>query len=132
MNNQRPPLIERVAAGIATHPRFVLPVVLALALLAGWGTSTIKIYTARNALFPKQVDVYRRLENFLQKFGAVSELVVVVENGSPEDLKTFATGLAARLRRLLNRCERRRRICGPNTAGRAGRRPRYDLADCPR
>jgi predicted RND superfamily exporter protein len=99
MNNPRPPLLERAAAAIATHPRFVLLVVLALALLAGWGTSTIKIYTARNALFPKQVDVYRRLENFLQKFGAVSELVVVIENGSQEELKQFATELAMRLRR---------------------------------
>ncbi len=100
MNTPRPPLIERVAAAIATHPRFVLLVVLALALLAGWGASTIKIYTARNALFPRHVDVYRRLENFLQKFGAVSELVVVVENGSQEELKTFATELAVRLRRM--------------------------------
>jgi len=88
-----------VAAAIATHPRYVLLVVLALALLAAWGTSTIKIYTARNALFPRHIDVYRRLENFLQKFGAVSELVVVVEDGSQEELKTFATELAVRLRR---------------------------------
>lgn len=100
IQNQRPPLIEKLAAGIATHHRYVLLAVLALALLAGWGTSTIKIYTARNALFPRQVDVYRRLENFLQKFGAVSELVVVVENGPQDELKAFATELAARLRRL--------------------------------
>jgi predicted RND superfamily exporter protein len=100
MHNSRPPLIERVAASVATHPRFVLLVVLALALLAGWGTSTIKIYTARNALFPRHIEVYRRLENFLQKFGAVSELVVVVENGPQDELKAFATELALRLRRL--------------------------------
>ena len=99
IKDQRPPLIEQVAAAIATYPRYVLLVVLALAILAGWGTSTIEIYTARNALFPRHIDVYRRLENFLQKFGAVSELVVVVENGSQEELKTFATELAVRLRR---------------------------------
>jgi predicted RND superfamily exporter protein len=97
IKDQRPPLIEQVAAAIATHPRFVLLVVLALALLAGWGTSTIEIYTARNALFPRHVDVYRRLENFLHKFGAASDLVVVVENGPQEDLKAFATALAASL-----------------------------------
>ncbi len=99
INKQSPPLIERAAAGIATHPRFVLLVVLVLALVAGWGTSTIRIYTARNALFPKHVDVYRRLESFLQKFGAVSELVVVVESAPQDDLRAFATELAARLRR---------------------------------
>jgi len=96
--DQRLPLIEKVAGGIATHPRFVLLVVLVLALLAGWGTSTIRIFTARNALFPKGVVVYQRLEGVLQKFGAVSELVVVIEQGQQEDLKVFATELAARLR----------------------------------
>ncbi len=98
IKDQRPPLIEQVAAAIATYPRYVLLVVLALAILAGWGTSTIEIYTARNALFPRHVDVYRRLENFLQKFGAASELVVVVEKGPQEELKAFATELAVRLR----------------------------------
>lgn len=99
IQNERPPLIERVAAAIATYPRYVLLAVMALVLLAAWRTSTIEIFTARNALFPRQVDVYRRLEGVLQKFGAVSELVVVVENGSQDELKAFATELAARLRR---------------------------------
>ena len=66
--------------------------------MAAWGTSTLKIYTARNALFPKYIDVYQRLESFLQKFGAVSELVVVVEDAPQAQLKEFATELAGRLR----------------------------------
>ena len=80
IKNQRPPFIEKVAATIAKHPWRVLFVVVVLAGFAVWGVSTLKIYTARNALFPKYIDVYQRLESFLQKFGAVSELVVVVED----------------------------------------------------
>jgi predicted RND superfamily exporter protein len=75
-----------------------LIVVFFVAVLAAWGSSTLKIYTARNALFPKYIDVYQRLESFLQKFGAVSELVVVVEDAPQVQLKEFATELAGRLR----------------------------------
>ena len=42
--------------------------------------------------------MYQRLESFLQKFGAVSELVVVVEDAPQAQLKEFATELAGRLR----------------------------------
>ena len=76
----------------------MLIAVLVVTVLAAWGSSTLKIYTARNALFPKYIDVYQRLESFLQKFGAVSELVVVVEGAPQEQLKEFATELAVRLR----------------------------------
>ena len=86
------------AATIAKHPLRVLFVVVVLAGFAVWGVSTLKIYTARNALFPKYIDVYQRLESFLQKFGAVSELVVVVEDAPQAQLKEFATELAGRLR----------------------------------
>ena len=98
IKNQRPPFIEKVAATIAKHPWRVLFVVVVLAGFAVWGVSTLKIYTARNALFPKYIDVYQRLESFLQKFGAVSELVVVVEDAPQAQLKEFATELADRLR----------------------------------
>ena len=98
IKKQRPPFIENVAASIAKHPWHVLFVVLLLTGLAVWGVSTLKIYTARNALFPKYIDVYQRLESFLQKFGAVSELVVVVEDAPQAQLKEFATELAGRLR----------------------------------
>ena len=99
IKNQRPPFIEKVAETIAKHPWRVLLVVVVLAVFAVWGVSTLKIYTARNALFPKYIDVYQRLESFLQKFGAVSELVVVVEDAPQAELKEFATQLAGRLRR---------------------------------
>ena len=92
------PFIEKTARAIARYPWRVLTVVFVLAGLAAWGTSTLKIYTARNALFPKYIDVYQRLESFLQKFGAVSELVVVVEDAPQAELKEFATELAGRLR----------------------------------
>ena len=96
--NQHTPLVEKVAATIAKHPWHVLLVVLLLTGFAAWGVSTLKIYTARNALFPKHIDVYQRLESFLKKFGAVSELVVVVEGAPPKQLKEFATELTGRLR----------------------------------
>ena len=76
----------------------MLLLVLVLTGLSAWGSSNIKIFTARNAIFPKYIDVYQRLESFLQKFGAVSELVVVVEDAPQAQLKEFATELASRLR----------------------------------
>ncbi|MDX1778052.1 MAG: MMPL family transporter, partial [Thermodesulfobacteriota bacterium] len=96
--NQHTPLVEKVAATIAKHPWHVLLVVLVLTVFAAWGVSTLKIYTARNALFPKYIDVYQRLESFLKKFGAVSELVVVVEGVPKNQLRGFSTELADRLR----------------------------------
>ena len=96
--NQHTPLVEKVAATIAKHPWHVLLVVLVLTGFAVWGVSTLKIYTARNALFPKHIDVYQRLESFLKKFGAVSELVVVVEGVPKNQLREFSTELAVRLR----------------------------------
>jgi predicted RND superfamily exporter protein len=92
------PFIEKTARAIARYPWRVLIVVFVVTVLAAWGSSTLKIYTARNALFPKYIDVYQRLESFLQKFGAVSELVVVVEDAPQVELKEFATELAGRLR----------------------------------
>lgn len=76
----------------------MLLVVLVLTVLSAWGSSKIRIFTARNAIFPKYIDVYQRLDSFLQKFGAVSELVVVVEDAPQEQREAFATELASRLR----------------------------------
>lgn len=98
IENERSSLLERLAAAIAHHPWKVLLLVMVVAGLAVRETSTIKIYTARNALFPRHVDVYRRLDSFLQKFGAVSELVVVVEDAPQTRLREFASELADRLR----------------------------------
>ena len=89
------PFIEKTARAIARRPWRVLIVVCVLTGLAAWGSSNLTIYTARNALFPKYIDVYQRLESYLQKFGAVSELVIVVEDAPQADLREFATELAA-------------------------------------
>ncbi len=92
------PHVERLAMAVARHPRRVLAVALAVTVVAGWATSRLPIHTSRNALFPKNEPVLVRLDAFLRKFGAASDLLVVVDGAPREVLEDFATSLATRLR----------------------------------
>jgi hypothetical protein len=67
-------------------------------VLAAWATIRLPVYTSRQALLPQNSDVAQRLDSFLAKFGAASDLIVVLEGAPREELEAFATELATRLR----------------------------------
>lgn len=92
------PILERLALAIARQPRQWIVLALVVTGVAAWGASRLPIHTSRNALFPKDEPVLVRLDTFLQKFGAASDLLVVVDGAPREVLEDFATSLAARLR----------------------------------
>lgn len=90
-------LVNRLARLCARHPWQVLAVAFVISLFAAYGAARLPVYTSRQALLPQDTEVARRLNNFLEKFGAASSLVVALE-GAPRDvLENFATELAARL-----------------------------------
>ncbi len=88
----------RVAERCARHPWGVLAFALVSSILSGLASAHLPFYTARQALLPKDTEVARRLDSFLTKFGAASDLIVVLEGAPRAELTSFATELAAELR----------------------------------
>jgi hypothetical protein len=93
-----PATIEKSTLWIARHPWRVLIAGLLVTALSFIGILNIPIFTSRKALLPEDAEVSQRLDSYLEKFGAASDLIVVVENAEPEILEQFATDLASRLR----------------------------------
>ncbi|UZR28580.1 sterol transporter cytoplasmic membrane protein BstA [Methylococcus mesophilus] len=92
-----PQLAANVAERFARRPWRVLVVAIALSVLSLWATSQLPVYTSRQALLPHDNAVAQRFDAFLKKFGAASDLIVVLEGAPPDDLKTFADELATAL-----------------------------------
>ncbi len=90
--------VARVAEHCARHPWSVLAVALVLSILSGLASTRLPVYTSRQALLPQDTEVARRLDSFLTKFGAASDLIVVLEGAPRAELTSFATELAAELR----------------------------------
>jgi len=91
-------LVSRLGRTSARHPWLVLAVTVILSTFAIQAASHLPVFTSRQALLPQNTDVAWRLNRFLEKFGAASDLVVVLENAPRPELESFATELARRLR----------------------------------
>ncbi len=91
-------LVNRLARWCARHHWLVLVTALAISVCAALATARLPVYTSRQALLPQDTEVARRLNGFLEKFGAASDLVVALEGAPRADLERFATELATRLR----------------------------------
>jgi predicted RND superfamily exporter protein len=95
----QPPRPERIITWIQRRRWPVLAVALVLSGLAILASSELRILTSRKSLLPEKEEVSRRLDAFLTKFGAASDLIVVVDGGPRPDQEDFASALAARLNR---------------------------------
>jgi predicted RND superfamily exporter protein len=93
-----PRYVAKLAERCARHPWPILAVALLLSLLSVWATVYLPIYTSRQALLPQNTPVAERLNAFLKKFGAASDLIVVLEGAPRSELEPYADELAARLR----------------------------------
>jgi predicted RND superfamily exporter protein len=91
------PALERFVGGAIKHRWPVLLVSLVLTGLAAWGMAEIDIYTSRKALLPDDVPVNKRLDNFLSRFGAASDLIVVLSGDNRPELEGYAGKLARKL-----------------------------------
>lgn len=92
------PSVTRIARYCATHPWRILTFAFIVSLLAGVGAAHLPVHTSRQALLPQDTEVAHRFNAFLEKFGAASDLQVVLE-GAPRNVQEhFATELATRLR----------------------------------
>jgi len=92
--------IERVAEAAARHRTVVLIAAGLITALAAWGAAHLPVRTSRKALFPEDEPVQQRLDSFIEKFGAASDLMVVLEGAPRPTLEAFATALTERLRGL--------------------------------
>lgn len=90
--------VAKVAERCARHPWRILGLALLLSILAGWATVQLPVLTSRQALLPQDTEVAGRLNRFLEKFGAASDLIVVLEGAPRKDLESFAESFAAKLR----------------------------------
>ncbi|MFM2007477.1 MAG: hypothetical protein RLZZ09_3132, partial [Pseudomonadota bacterium] len=91
-------LVTRMARASAQHPWFVLSLTLILSAFALQAASHLPVYTSRQALLPQNTEVAWRLNRFLEKFGAASDLVVALENAPRGDMEAYASELAKRLK----------------------------------
>lgn len=87
----------RAAEACARRPWRVLALALLLSVISLWAISKLPILTSRQALLPQDTDVVRRFDSFLTKFGAASDLIVVLENAPYAELSAFGDDLADRL-----------------------------------
>lgn len=90
--------IAKIAECFARNPWKVLGVVLMLSILAGWATLQIPVHTSRQALLPQNAVEVQRFNDFLENYGAASDLIVVLEGAPRSELESFANDLAAMLR----------------------------------
>ncbi len=90
--------VAKLAECSARNPVRILGVALILSLLAGWATSKLPVHTSRQALLPQNTEVAKRFNDFLENFGAASDLMVVLEGAPRSELESFANDLAAKLR----------------------------------
>jgi len=91
--------VESFETSVARHPVRVLIIGLIVTIIAGGFASQLPIVTSRKALFPQDTPSLVRLNSFLHKFGAGSDLMVVVKDAPLPVLKSFATDLAQTLRK---------------------------------
>ena len=87
-------LIFRLAAH---HGRALLVAFGVLTLVGGLVATQLTISTSQKALLPAEHPVQRDYQRFVEEFGAVDSLIVVLE-GEPQTLRTVAEPLAAALR----------------------------------
>lgn len=87
----------RAAEACARRPWRVLALALVLSIISLWAISKLPVLTSRQALLPQDTDVVRRFDSFLTKFGAASDLIVVLENAPYAELSAFGDDLADRL-----------------------------------
>ncbi|MFN3202099.1 MAG: MMPL family transporter [Bradymonadia bacterium] len=86
-------IIER----ITRNPWPSIVAALAVTLFSALGALNLQIFTARKALFPKDTPELVRLERFLTKFGAATDLIVVLDGGDRATRNAFAEELSMML-----------------------------------
>ncbi|MBN2496214.1 MAG: MMPL family transporter [Deltaproteobacteria bacterium] len=89
--------LEKIVRWILRHRWPVLGATLVLTVLGAWGSSEIPILTSRKALVPQDIPEAKRLQRFLDRFGAGSDLILAVEGAGRPALETFVRELALRL-----------------------------------
>ena len=87
----------KIAECFARNPYWILGLALTLSILATWSTAQLPLYTSRQALLPQNTAVTQRFNDYLNNFGAASDLIIVLEGAPVSELKSFADDLSAKL-----------------------------------
>jgi len=93
-----PELVHKIVERLIRHPWLVLAIALLVSGLSVWAAIEIPFYTSRKAMLPQDTDVSKRLNIFLDRFGAASDLIVIVEGAKRSELEQFSSQLVKQLR----------------------------------
>lgn len=90
-------LILRLSRFSVRHPRLTLLLAATLSVFAVLASLHLPVYTSRQALLPQNTPVADRLNQYLDTFGASSDLIITLEDAPRDILETFASDLAVEL-----------------------------------
>lgn len=86
--------VSKLAGFSARYPWAMLAASLVITAFAIWGLSGLPFYTSRKALFRADQETVQRLDQFLENFGAASDLMIALEGIPRPELEKFALELA--------------------------------------
>ena len=89
-------LLETLGRFVTSWPRAILGVALLVTVVAAALIPGLRVLTSRAAMYPADVPVNQRFEDFLADFGTPTNLIAVLE-GAPETLGPFADAFATEL-----------------------------------
>jgi predicted RND superfamily exporter protein len=92
--------LGRLAVLCFRHGVRTLLAAAALAVVAAFGASRLKLDPDLSELLPPWYESVKNVETLRERFGGVGNVVVVVRGGSPEARRAFADALAPELDRL--------------------------------
>ncbi len=95
-------ILTRIISSFVKHKVIFLLLALVLTALSSAAAYNIRILTSRRALLPANVDVTKRLNDFLNKFGSANDLIVVIQGAPRPQMEEFTTELARRLEKNKN------------------------------
>ncbi len=95
-------ILARSVSSFVKHRAIFLILALVMTLLSAWAAYNMDILTSRRALLPAKVDVTKRLNSFLKKFGSANDLIAVIQGAPRPELEKFTSQLARRLEKDKN------------------------------
>jgi len=91
-------LLKALGTFAVRHAWIVIIAALLISLASSALTPQLKILTSRTALYPTNLEVNKKFNDFLEEFGTTSSLIAVVE-GDEKDIALFAEDMVTELKK---------------------------------
>ncbi len=84
---------------VSHHPRWIVLLSFSAAALAGWyGVEHMEMIADQDQLISERLDYHRRYLDFIDRFGDLEFLYIVIESKNEQETIAFADALSARLK----------------------------------